>query len=176
MWSWTAAIHSVVVIGMPGGARPLSRASTATLLLALAAFAALLAVCGGAAARATDAGIDRALNVTDTAHLRFIEESGSKLVEEGTATGALPGTVKVRFNVGATVAASFTIYARGGSISGTGSGSLHSSGLYASFGGSMTVTHGTGRYAHAHGHGGFFGTINRHSYAVVVQTTGSLSY
>jgi len=40
----------------------------------------------------------------------------------------------------------------------------------------MTVSHGTDRYAHAHGHGGFYGTVNRHNDALVVQTTGQLSY
>jgi hypothetical protein len=42
----------------------------------------------------------------------------------------------------------------------------------------MTVTRGTGRYAHAHGHGGFYGTIDRENthYPAVVQTTGTLVY
>jgi hypothetical protein len=40
----------------------------------------------------------------------------------------------------------------------------------------MSVSHGTGRYAHVHGHGGFYGTINRRTNALVVQTTGQLSY
>jgi hypothetical protein len=122
----------------------------------------------------------RALNVTDTAHLRYIKESGSQLIDEGPATGTLPGTVRVSFNVGVTVAAIFTIYAHGGSIVGHGSGALHkstsSSDVYVSFGGSMTVAHGTGRYTHAHGTGGFYGVIDRKNYAVTIQTTGTLSY
>ena len=118
----------------------------------------------------------RTLNVSDTAHLHDVKSAGSALLEEGNATGGLPGPVKVRFVVGATVSASFTIYAHGGSISGHGAGTLHSSGVYASFGGTMTVSHGTGRYAHARGRGGFYGTINRNTYAVTVQTTGKLSY
>jgi hypothetical protein len=151
----------------------------ATLARALlAASVAVAAFAGGeargeGARRAHDA---RTLNVTDTAHLRYVRSSGSALLEEGAATGGLPGTVKVSFDVGATVSASFTIYARGGSLVGQGSGKLHGTGVYASFGGSMTVDHGTGRYAHAHGRGGFYGTINRDTYAVVVQTTGALSY
>lgn len=118
----------------------------------------------------------RALKVTDTAHLHYVKESGSRLLEEGSASGTLPGAVKVRFSVGASVSSTFTIYARAGSISGNGTGALHSSGAYASFGGAMSVSHGTGRYVHAHGHGGFYGTINRHNYAIVLQTTGTLSY
>ncbi|MGA2455755.1 MAG: hypothetical protein ABSG93_19810 [Solirubrobacteraceae bacterium] len=88
--------------------------------------------------------------------------------------------MRVSFNLGATVAADFTIYAHGWSIVGHGSGVLHSSksksDVYVSFGGTMAVSHGTGRYAHAHGQGGFYGVINRTNYAVTIQTTGTLSY
>ncbi len=114
--------------------------------------------------------------MADTAHLRYIRESGSELLEEGQATGGLAGHVQVRLNIGATVYGTFTIATRYGSISGAGSGRLHGTGVNASFGGSMTVTRGTGRYAHAHGHGGFYGVINRRTYAATVQTTGTLIY
>ena len=119
----------------------------------------------------------RTLNVNDEAHLHVTGSEGELLNESGPATGSLPGTVRVRFSVSATVSGSFTIYPRGGgSISGRGTAHLHSTGTYASFGGTMYVTHGTGRYAHAHGHGGLYGTVNRRTNALVVQTTGRLSY
>ena len=129
----------------------------------------------------TQARTARALNITDTAHMRHVGESGSALLDEGAVSGALPGTVKVLFHVGVTVTASFTIYARNGSLSGHGSGALHEShsnshDAYVSFGGTMTITHGTGRYAHAHGGGGFYGVINRQTYAATIQTTGTLAY
>jgi hypothetical protein len=123
------------------------------------------------------ARVARTLNVTDTTHLHFVrEEANSILLEQGVATGGLPGKVTAHLDVGARVKASFTISTRSGSLIGQGSGVLHSSGEYSSFGGSMTVTRGTGRYAHAHGHGGFYGTFNRNTYAATVQTTGTLSY
>jgi hypothetical protein len=145
----------------------------ATACMTLAAGGVALASADAPGARAA-----RALNVKDEGHLHLAgRPSGSAIVEEGTVTGTLPGTVKVRFNVGATVTASFTIYPRGGgSISGHGSGALHSTSVYATFGGSLAVTGGTGRYRHAHGHGGLYGAINRHTYAVTVQTVGTLSY
>ncbi len=128
----------------------------------------------GAAPEARTAGV---VNVTDTANLHLVGESGSLIAEEGSATGQLPGTVKARFNIGATVTAYYTIYPRsGGSITGHGSATLHTSGRYASFGGTLLVSHGTGRYARAHGSGGLYGAINRRTYAVTVQTTGKLSY
>lgn len=128
------------------------------------------------AALPTPAQAARALNATDTAHLEYQRSSGSLLLEEGPATGDLEGTVKLRMTVGATVKGTFTISTRHWSITGEASGTLHGTGLYASFAGSMTVSHGTGRYAHAHGHGGFYGVLNRNTYAMTVQTTGTLFY
>jgi hypothetical protein len=130
------------------------------------------------------AHLARTQSVTDTANLRYVRESGSDLLEEGQASGGLSGRVKVRLNVGATIYGTFTIYASHGSISGKGSGQLHGTGTYASFGGSMRVTRGTGRYAHARGHGGFYGVMNRNKCKdpqrqgcpLTVQTTGTLVY
>lgn len=153
------------------------RATWRSLLTACAA--AMLALPATTAARPSagrDAHAARSLNATDTARLRYLSSSGSSVYEEGYASGKLPGRVKVRLEVNATVTASFTIYASGGTLVGHGSGALHSSGVYASFGGTMTITHGTGRYAHAHGHGGFYGAINRNTFAATVQTTGTLAY
>jgi hypothetical protein len=125
---------------------------------------------------ASDARAARALKAADTAHLRYVSASGSLLLEEGKASGTLPGSMRVHFNVGATLSGSFTIYTRGGSIKGHGAATPHGSGVYESFAGSLTVTGGSGRYAHAHGHAGLYGTFNRDTYALTVQTTGTLSY
>jgi hypothetical protein len=154
-------------------APPTPRAALTLLILAALGLATLHTPASGAPA----ARVAHTLNVADEAHLRLTGTQGEVLLEEGPAKGALPGTVKVRFNVGATVSGSFTIYPRGGgTISGRGTARLHSTGTYASFGGTMYVSHGTGRYAHAHGHGGFYGTLNRRTNALVIQTTGRLSY
>ncbi len=118
----------------------------------------------------------RALKATDTAHLRYISASGSLLYEEGAATGTLPGRMRVHFNVGATFSGSFAIYTRGGAIKGHGTATPHGSGVYESFAGSLVVTGGSGRYVHAHGRAGLYGTFNRGSYGLVVQTTGTLLY
>jgi hypothetical protein len=152
------------------------RLTLIALLFAGALGAIMLIAAAYGATRLARVHAARVLDATDTAHLRYIRSSGALLLEEGSATGALPGTVKVQMNVGATVIASFTIKTRNGSLAGRGSGTLHGTGVYASFGGTMTVSHGTGRYAHAHGHGGFYGVLNRNSYALTVQTTGTLSY
>lgn len=133
---------------------------------------------GVAALLGPAAHVSRALNIKDTAHLHFVRETASSvLVEEGKAAGGLPGVVKVGFEVGATVRASFTLSSRDGALIGSGVAKPHSSGgEYQSFAGTLTITHGTGRYAHAHGQGGFYGTIDRGNDAITVQTTGSLAY
>jgi len=162
----------------PGRSRA-AMAVTAALLLA--------AVTGAAGARAASApdthshaaGRARAAHVlraTDTAHLHYVSASGSLLYEQGSATGTLPGSMRAHLKLGATFTGTFTVYTRGGSISGRGSATPRGSGVYESFAGSLTVTSGTGRYAHAHGRAGLYGTFDRNNYALVVQTTGELSY
>lgn len=116
------------------------------------------------------------LKASDTAHLRYLSASGSLLYEEGSAKGALPGQMRARVNVSATFTGRFTIYARGGSITGHGTATPHGSGTYESFAGSLAVTGGSGRYTHAHGRAGLYGTFNRNTYGFVVQTTGTLVY
>ncbi len=84
--------------------------------------------------------------------------------------------MRVHFNVGAMFTGNFTIYTRGGTIKGHGTATPRGSGVYESFAGSLVVTGGTGRFAHAHGRTGLYGTFNRNNYGLVVQTTGTLSY
>jgi hypothetical protein len=118
-----------------------------------------------------------ALKVNDTGYLHLLHASGSVLSEEGPVSGTLPGTANVRLDVGANVTASFTIHARGGSISGHGSATLHSSGRYSSFAGTLWVNRGTGRFAHARGTGKLYGVIERRTDKVTVQTReGTLHY
>jgi hypothetical protein len=118
----------------------------------------------------------RTLNATDTAHLRYKEGSGSLLDEEGSATGTLPGRMRAHCNIGATFTASFTIYTRGGTINGHGTATPSGSGRYESFSGLLIVKDGTGRYTHAHGTAKLYGTFDRKTLAIVVQTVGKLSY
>ncbi|HTA06804.1 MAG TPA: autotransporter [Solirubrobacteraceae bacterium] len=122
------------------------------------------------------ARVARVLTATDTANLHYVSASGSLLFDEGKVSGTLPGNMRVHLNLGTTFSSTFTIFASGGSISGRGSAKPHGSGNYESFAGTLIVTGGTGRYAHARGRGHFYGTFNRSNYALVVKTTGSLTY
>lgn len=150
--------------------RPTAAASAVIALVLASATAAA----GRPSARAHTS---RVLKTTDTAKLHYIPPAhGALLFEEGTATGTLPGRMRASVDIGATTSGSFTIYTRYGEIKGHGSASMHGSGLYQSFAGTLVATGGTGRYAHARGHAGLYGTFDRRTYALVVQTTGSLSY
>jgi hypothetical protein len=172
---------------LPATIRSLRRGSTGAgvsirvVASALATIAASAAIGGPASAAPSrhSARIARTLNIRDEAHLRFITGSGSELIDEGRASGTIPGWVKARFtyNGEPTVSASLTIYGQGGSISARGSGRLSNpTSPSPSFRGHLSLTRGSGRYAHAHGGGEVFGVFNRRSYGLIVQAIGKLYY
>jgi len=138
----------------------------------LALLATLLSSTVGATARAAA----DTMSVKDTAHLQLLKASNSTLTEAGKATGTLPGSVQVMLKItGRTASSSFRITADGGSIWGHGAGELKlGKGGYESFGGSLAVDGGSGRFAHAHGSGGLYGTLNRLNDAMTVQVSGDL--
>jgi hypothetical protein len=130
-----------------------------------------------ASVSAAEAHAARTLKATDTAKLRKVSAAGSLLIEEGKATGTLPGKMRASVNVAATISGDFTISIHGvGTIEGHGEATPHGEGTYESFAGTVTVTRGTGRYAHARGQTKLYGTFDRESYALVIQTAGTLSY
>jgi hypothetical protein len=127
----------------------------------------------------TSASATRVLSVRDQGRLRYVKSSGSVIIDEGQASGTFPGLVKVRFTYDGepTVSARFTIFGRGGSISARGTARLSSpTSPSPSFAGTMTITGGSGRYAHVHGGGKLFGVYYRRSYGLTVQAIGSLPY
>jgi hypothetical protein len=124
------------------------------------------------------ASLSRTLNATDTGHLKYIpkDSEGATLVEEGAATGKLPGRMRARLKIEGTFSGSFVLSTVGGTIKGHGTATPSGSGRYESFRGSLVVSGGTGRYAHAHGKAGLYGVYDRNTHGVTVQTTGSISY
>lgn len=118
----------------------------------------------------------RALRAKDTAHLHFVSAKGSLLLDEGQATGTLPGRMKARVRIGATFSGSFTFYTATGAIYGHGSATPHGAGQYESFAGFIVATGGTGRYRNAHGRAQLYGVFNRRDYSFVIQTAGTLYY
>ena len=158
---------------MIGRRRGVALIGTGILALAMAAGASGSAS-GRPAARAA-----RVLSVRDEGRLHFTKSSGEVIIDEGHASGSFPGWIRARFlyNGEPTVTAHFTISGAGGSISARGSGRLSSpTSPSPSFHGTMSVTGGTGRYAHVHGSGELYGVYYRRSYALTVQAIGKLPY
>jgi len=136
----------------------------------IAALAAFAAAAMSAPAQA------RTVGGADTAHLHLVHQHESLLYEEGSAAGALPGRMRARLTVGYVFTGSCTIYTAHGSITGRGTATPHGSGRYQSFRGTLVITAGSGRYRHIHGRTALYGTFDRRTFAVVVQTVGRLSY
>jgi hypothetical protein len=158
------------------------RAQRVTLLSVLALASAVAAQIGAPAWASTSKSrgrTARVLRVRDEGHLHYVKSAGEVIIDEGHASGSLPGRVKVRFlyNGEPTVAARFTIYTSAGSISARATARVSSvTSRSPSFRGTMTITGGSGRYAHIHGGGELFGVYYRRSYALIVQAIATLHY
>jgi hypothetical protein len=118
----------------------------------------------------------RALSGTVTATLHLVKPDGADLIEEGPVSGLLHGAARGAVRTGVKFRGTFTLRTRSGSISGSGTATPRGSTRYQSFKGVFTATGGTGRYAHIHGHSGLYGTFDRRSEAVTIQTQGTLYY
>lgn len=151
--------------------------------LGLACATLAIGVCaagvGAASATTPTASVASSVSVKDEGYLRLVKSSGSLLIDEGPAHGTIPGTVKIHFvyNGDPTVSAQITIYGHAGSIQAQATGRLSSpTSSSPSFEGTLTIDGGSGRYAHAHGSGQLYGVFYRRSYAMTVQTRGTLRY
>jgi hypothetical protein len=159
--------------------RPLRRTVAALAVFAGAAAMAVSSAAPAAGSAPARAATGRVLNVRDEGRLRFLTSDGSEIIDEGPATGSVPGKTKVHFvyNGNPAVSARFTIYGHSGSISGKANARLSDPTSPApSFRGAFTVTGGSGAYAHIHGTGELFGVFTRRGYGLVVQTIGKLPY
>jgi hypothetical protein len=147
-------------------------AEKTTLLVGVAVLASALGPACGAIAAGSVA-------VKDEGRLHLVKSSGSVLIDEGSAHGTLPGRLRIRFVYDGEpdVSATITIYAHAGEVSARGSARLSSpTSASPSFKGTLTITGGSGRYAHARGSGSLYGVFYRRSYALVAQTEGTLHY
>lgn len=116
----------------------------------------------------------RSVNLVETAYLKFRSGGESTLNEQGYAKGTFNAPLVARMNLSAShVSATFTIYAKGGSITGKASARFVVKGSTVYYGGTLNIVHGTGAYSHAAGSGiGISGTINRLSFALTVKAHG----
>ena len=120
------------------------------------------------------------LSVRDTSEAHLVKAVGNVLTEEGKVTGTLPGTARITIDLhagGGTATARVTLHVSGGSINAQSNGKGHEgSGGWESFGGTMRLQGGTGRYAHASGSGHMYGALNRRNDKLTVQTMVTMRY
>lgn len=157
-------------------ARPRNAAAALTAV-ATAAAALGAGVAGAAGPHATAA---RSFTLSDSANLRLNNHKGVELKESGTAKGNMPGQIYIQLRLASSryVTAKVQVYPSGGSISASASAkyTIHTSSS-ASFLGTLTITGGSGRYAHAKGSRlSFSGTVHRPSDSVSVHVSGHMSY
>jgi hypothetical protein len=173
--------------GAPGespqaGARPgrrWARAGLAVAAVSLSATVAAGTLAPGTFAAAPVGRMARTVNVTESGHLHLTSGHGLKLNEQGTATGTIRGSIYIHLTISSPtrVTAEVNIYPSSGSLTGTSSASYSTKSTNPRFSGTLVITRGGGRYAHAHASAlRFTGTIQHDTDAVTVQLSGPLSY
>jgi hypothetical protein len=129
------------------------------------------------ARKATAAARTMAFNINS--NLRLIGRPGHVLNERGTFAGSQSGTIEIRFTsvTHTSGEATFAAYSsHGGSVSGRASTKGHVVGATVYFTGVMSITGGTGRWAHASGRGlRFSGVVDRHSFHATTHMQGTIS-
>jgi hypothetical protein len=118
------------------------------------------------------------IELVENARLELASEEGSSLTEKGRATGTYNAPLTATLTIHPKyVAALVTIYPHGGSITGTARANYVVQKSTGYFGGTFTITHGTGTYRHASGKAlGISGTIDRYTFAATVKAHGQVSY
>jgi hypothetical protein len=120
----------------------------------------------------------RQISVNETSHLRLVTHHGTQVLnEQGSSSGTPGGSLNVHISISYTQATiSFTAYPSGGTLSGRGEASFYARGAIAHFQGTVSVTHGTGKYSHASARSLHIeGTLERErNYALNLKVTGSM--
>ncbi len=156
--------------------RGLKRSWLLPVVLAAGSIAAV-APWGAASASGPTASAARtqSFNINSTLHL--VGRAGHVFNEQGAFSGSQSGTIAIRF-VSVTSSAgeaSFVAYPHGGSVSGHTVTKGEVVGAHVYFSGSMTITGGTGSWAHASGRGlGFSGVIDRQNFHATTHMTGTI--
>lgn len=116
----------------------------------------------------------RSLYLVESAKLRMVRGNEASISERGSAAGTFNAALNAQLTISAErVSAVFTIYPRGGSITGRASARFVVRGHTGYYGGALTIVHGTGAYRHASGTNiGISGTIDRLSFALTVKAHG----
>ncbi len=127
---------------------------------------------GGPVARAAKT---QSFDINSTLHL--VGRAGHVFNEQGSFNGSQSGTIAIRFTsiTSGSGEATFVAYPHGGSVSGHTVTRGQVVGAHVYFSGSMTITGGSGSWAHASGRGlGFSGVIDRQNFHATTHMTGTI--
>jgi hypothetical protein len=145
-------------------------------LLGAGACALVLGAGGASGATAVAA---RTMNLNENGRLHETSHHGTHLNFQGAASGTIRGTIYIHLDVTSQnrVSAEVNIYPSNGSLTGTSTAGYRAVGGQATFSGTMSISRGTGTYAHAHAPDlSFSGTIQRVNDYTTVHLSGPLSY
>lgn len=151
------------------------------LALSAVAAAAMIAVGMAGSARGQGAALAHAARATylrEDASLRIISEHGSSIGERGQGWGTFRAPITAVLTIRPEhVSATFTIYPKGGSVTGRASARYIVRGSTGYYGGTLTIIKGTGIYRHASGSNlGISGRISRQTFALSVKAHGWIRY
>jgi hypothetical protein len=118
-------------------------------------------------------------SVNETIRASMVSHHGTTSInDKGSGSGTYacrPLTVQISISGDTEASISFICTTRSGSMSGRGNTSFAASGQTATFNGNLSITHGTGEFAHASAAGLHIqGTLARHSYALSARVTGTI--
>lgn len=157
--------------------KPLVGCVTAAITLAVLLLAGSPAASPGRVADVS-AHTARTVFLHEDASLRLTKEAGSTIGERGDGSGTFRAPITAVLTIHPEhVNAVFTIYPKGGSVTGRASANYIVRGSTGYYGGTLTITKGSGIYRHAAGTNlGVSGTINRYSFALSVKAHGWIRY
>lgn len=117
------------------------------------------------------------VDLVESSNLKLISEEGATLIERGRAAGTYNAPVTAAFTIHPkAVTATVTVYPHGGSITGVAQTNYVVQNSTGYFGGTFTITHGTGNFKGASGKSlGISGSINRYSFAITVKAHGEVN-
>jgi hypothetical protein len=128
---------------------------------------------------APPAATAKTITLSEHANLHLLKSNGvEKLYEQGHGYGTFNCPVQLNLTISArqvSVAATFTAFPSGGSVNGSTIAHYRIVGTTSYFTGTLAITHGTGRFAHASGSLQLSGQMDRTSYAAKLQVTGRLN-